>query len=107
MKIAIGVVAGVTLIVLVLCSIGMGFMSMVIADGFMKNTNQMAISYAICNGVSVLGLVILNGWLVFALNKYLNLNVWLGGLASICISMALFGIVMFMAVFVILIIFGS
>ena len=107
MKIAVVVVVIVTLVVLVLCSVGTGFMAMVTADGFMKNTDAMAISYLVCNGVSLLALVALSGWLVFLLNKRLNLNVWIGGLAAVSGSMILFGILMFIAVFGILIIFGS
>jgi hypothetical protein len=107
MKIALVVVCVVTLIVLALCTVGMGMMSMVMANGFMKNTDEMAISYAVCNGVSLLVLVVYSGWLTYALNKHLNLNVWLGGAVSIGSAMLLFGVFMFIAFFIIVSIFGS
>jgi len=104
MKIGIAVT---TLVVLVLCSLGMGFMSMVLANGFMSNTNQMAISYLVCNGLSILALSGLSGWLAQVLNQRLNLNLWLGCLASIGVSAITFGILMFMAFFLIVSLFGS
>lgn len=100
-------VAVATLLVLILCSVGTAFMSMVLANGFMKNTDQMAISYVVCNGLSVLALSAFSGWLAYMLNKHLNLNTWLGGVASAGISMILFGVLMFIAFFGIVSIFGS
>jgi uncharacterized protein (DUF486 family) len=100
-------VAVATLLVLILCSVGMAFMSMVLANGFMSNTDQMAISYVVCNGLSVLALSVFSGWLAYVLNKRLNLNTWLGGLATVTASMMLFGISMFVAFFLIVSIFGS
>jgi len=100
-------VAVATLLVLILCSVGMAFMSMVLANGFMKNTDQMAISYIVCNGISVLMLSVFSGWLAHVLNKRLNLNTWLGGLATVGTSMVLFGVLMFIAFFSIVTIFGS
>lgn len=100
-------VAVVTLIVLVLCSVGMAFMSMVLANGFMSNTDKMAWSYLACNGASVLFLSLFSGWLTQMLNQRLNLNPWLGGIAAIGVSMILFGFLMFVAFFVIVTIFGS
>ncbi len=104
MKIGIAVT---TLVVLVLCSLGMGFMSMVLANGFMSNTNQMAIAYLVSNGLSILALSGLSGWLAQVLNQRLNLNLWLGCLASIGVSAITFGILMFMAFFLIVSLFGS
>jgi hypothetical protein len=100
-------VAVATLLVLILCSVGMAFMSMVIANGFMKNVDEMAISYVVCNGLSVLALSVFSGWLAYVLNKRLNLNTWFGGVASAGISMLLFGVLMFVAFFGIVTIFGS
>ena len=107
MKITVVVVAILTLFVLILCSVGMGFMSMVLANGFMSNTDKMAWSYLICNTVSVLSLSVFSGWLTLALNQRLQLNPWLGGIASVGVSMIMFGILMFIAFFLIVSIFGS
>jgi hypothetical protein len=100
-------VALATLLALILCSLAMAFMSMVTANGFMKNTDQMAISYLVCNGLSVLALSVFSGWLAYLLNKRLNLNTWISGLATVAASMLLFGVSMFAALFLIVTIFGS
>lgn len=104
MKISVAIV---TLIVLLLCSVGTAFMSMVLANGFMSNTDKMAWSYLACNGLSVLVLSVLSGWLAHVFNQRLNLNIWFAGIGSVGASAIAFGLLMFIAFFAIVTIFGS
>ncbi len=101
------IVALMTLLVLLLCSFGMGSMSMVLANGFMSHTDEMAWSYLACNGVSVLALTALSAGLTQFLQRRFQLNPWLGGLFSLGLAMLLFGCAMFLAFFAIVTIFGS
>jgi uncharacterized protein (DUF486 family) len=100
-------VALATLVVLLLCSVGMAFMSMVLANGFMHNTDLMAWSYLACNGASVLFLSVFSGWLTAFLQQKLKLNPWLGGIFTLGSAMILFGVLMFVAFFAIVTVFGS
>lgn len=100
-------VALVTLVVLIFCSLGTAFMSMVLANGFMSNTDIMAWSYLACNGISVLFLSVFSGWLTAFFQQKLKLNPWLGGTFSLGVSIILFGLLMFVAFFAIVTIFGS
>jgi len=104
MKIGVALVTGV---VLALCSVGTGLLAMVLANGFMSNTDPMAWSYLACNAVSILFLSVFNGWLTHFLQHKFKLNPWLGGLFSIAVAMILFGILIFAAFFAIVTIFGS
>jgi hypothetical protein len=96
-----GLIIGiVTLVILLACSVGTGFMAMILANGFMGNTDPMAFAYLTCNGLSVLALSVIGALLANFLMKTQNFHIALAGAISVGLAIFVFPILMFFAFFI-------
>ena len=80
------IVSLVTLVVFIPLMVAEAFLAMVLANGYMGNTDPMAISYLICQAGGVLLLSLLSGLLAKILTERFSMPLWASGIAMVIFS---------------------
>jgi len=79
----------VTFIIFIPLAVVEAFMAMIMANGYMGNTDPMVFSYLACQGSSLLALSLLSGLLSKWLKAHYALPLWVGGMAAIFLATVL------------------
>lgn len=80
------IVSLVTLIILMPLAVAEAFMAMIMANGYMGNTDPMVFSYLACQGLSLLAFSLLSGLLAKLLKTRFALPLWLGGGVAVILT---------------------